>query len=285
MAESKEDRVLIFMHIPRTGGGTLVQVLRRQYAPHQVYSGDLTFPSELAAFDQVPRTERDEFRLIVGHLVVGVHKQLSHEATYITLLREPIQRVISQYFFALERDQLQPPLDEAMRDLSLRDFVESGIRFRHTNNSMTRFFAGVGPLERTEATSELLDRARLNLRSHFSVVGVTELFDETVVMGTRVFGWRRPYYVRQHVADRIGRPSVDDSTLALIREHNQFDIELYEEVRKSFIESMERAGPSFRRHLRRFRILNRGFQKTYPVMAPVLRRAKKLGRSAARTNL
>ena len=35
-----------------------------------------------------------------GHMPFGIHKRLPQDYTYITFLRDPIERVVSAYYFA-----------------------------------------------------------------------------------------------------------------------------------------------------------------------------------------
>jgi len=74
----------------------------------------------------------------------------------------------------------------------------------------------------------MLDVARRNLEEHFSVVGLSEHFDATLLMLKQAFDWHGIFYVRQNVnTDRPAVSSVSQATLDLIQEHNWLDVELY----------------------------------------------------------
>jgi hypothetical protein len=84
---------LFFMHIPKTAGSTLRQVFTRQFDEHdihQVYDG----PS-IAAYGE--RSDRDRFRLVIGHFPFGVHQGQNQPCRYATMFRHPVHQVLSHY--------------------------------------------------------------------------------------------------------------------------------------------------------------------------------------------
>ena len=67
-----------------------------------------------------------------------------------------------------------------------------------------------------------------------SVAGLTERFDETLIMLGAEFGWRNLYYVRANTAPAGQRLRVSDSDRRMIQERNRFDCELYRVVTERF---------------------------------------------------
>src|SRR5437667_105406 len=65
-----------------------------------------------------------------------------------------------------------------------------------SDNDQTRQLAGKCgiPKARTSA-EEMLRIAKRNLTEHFTVVGVTEKFDRSLLLMKRCLGWGRPFYV------------------------------------------------------------------------------------------
>ncbi len=69
----------------------------------------------------------------------------------------------------------------------------------------------------------------------FGFVGLTERFDESIVMMKHFLGWRKlRYFVRKQTRDRPSMDKVDPASLQLIRECNKFDLELYEFAQELF---------------------------------------------------
>jgi hypothetical protein len=241
---------VVFLHIPRTGGQTLYAVLARQYP----YSRTIAITGPLAPSIPLPE-DANSIRpvLIRGHMPYGVHQQLEIEPLYITVLRNPIDRVISTYRFA--RRFPDHPLHRQLHEsrMSLVDFVRSDISSHEVNNAQTRQLAGdvSGVPDRLT-----LDRAKANLRS-FAAFGLTERFDETLVFFRRRLRWRIPVYVSKNV---VGDPGhVDSWTWNTIEERNVLDIELFGFASALFDEFV-RTEPLFKAEVAAFRAVNAAAQ-------------------------
>jgi tetratricopeptide (TPR) repeat protein len=158
-------------------------------------------------------------------------------------------------------------VDEGM---SLEDYVRSGISVE-LNDWHTRVLAGPPDPPFGATDRSLLDRALANIENHFSVVGLSERFDETVVMLKRSLRWKRPYYAPLNATrGRPAKAELPDAALRAIQEFNALDIELYERSRASFEEAI-RADPTFGRELRSLHRRN----SAYGPLAPLDRTARR----------
>src|SRR5258705_13471294 len=86
--------LVIFIHVPKTGGITLRDIIGRQYAPDQVYGSPnfLRDSARLWSCDQVRLDGvASQVRVIEGHMPFSLHPYLRRPVTYITLLRDPIE--------------------------------------------------------------------------------------------------------------------------------------------------------------------------------------------------
>src|SRR5690606_10545236 len=79
-------------------------------------------------------------------------------------------------------------------------------------------------------TREDLEAAKSNLREWFTVTGITERYDESLLLMHKRLGWNfGPYYVRANVTrSRPRKTGVSPDTIEAIREVNSLDVELYE---------------------------------------------------------
>jgi hypothetical protein len=76
-------------------------------------------------------------------------------------------------------------------------------------------------------TPALLERAMSRL-AKFAVVGITERFDESLILLQRAFGWRaRPGLPENVGENRPARIDVGEEALQTIERCNRFDLELY----------------------------------------------------------
>src|SRR5262249_32887625 len=147
---------------------------------------------------------------------------------YVTVLREPVARVVSLYRYW--RPNPDPSVAAHFKaGISLHDFVAREIT-EQTNNHMCRMIAGIPP-EAGLAIKEqwLLDLALHNLRRHYALVGTQEKLKEFISALASWLGWGAVDV--PHINESAGDPTeLDDKTLAAIREQNALDIKLYEYV-------------------------------------------------------
>jgi hypothetical protein len=246
----KQDREsLIFLHIPKTAGTTLNRIIEWQYSPFAIFTMD---PHRIRAtaerFKRLPEARRRRLQVVRGHLFYGIHEFLPQGATYITMLREPVARLLSSYYFVLRR-----PLNPLHRKLKREGLgVEDCIRlFPDRNNTQCRFIAGVK--DAAIADERLLATAKENLTKSFSVVGICERFEESLILISKTFGWEVRLYENRKVSKT--RPQIDPSLVEMIKEHNRLDLELYE-FGKSLLEAnLARNESAVREGLAAFRTL------------------------------
>ncbi len=253
---------LIFLHIPKTAGTTLNRIIEWQYSPFAIFTMD---PYRIRAtaerFKRLPEARRRRLRVVRGHLFYGIHEFLPQGATYITMLREPVARVLSAYYFVLRR-----PLNPLHRKLKRERLgVEDCLRlFPHRQNLQCRFIAGVQ--DTAIGDERLLEIAKENLTKSFSVVGICERFEDSLILISKTFGWEVPFYENRKVAK--SRPMVEPKLVNLIREHNRLDVELYEFGKKLFEETLRkkedavREGLAILRAIPRPGILKRSYQSS-----------------------
>jgi hypothetical protein len=213
---------LIFLHIPKTAGTTLNRIIEWQYHPLQIFTID---PHRIRAtperLKQLSEKRRRRLRVVRGHMFYGIHELLPQGKTYITMLRDPVARAVSAYHFILRRP-LNPLHKKVKREgLTLEDCLRL---FPERHNLQCRLIAGI--MDTAISDERLLDKAKQNLAKSFSVVGICERFEESLALISHRFGWKIGFYENQKVARQ--RHCVEPELAALIREHNRFDVELYE---------------------------------------------------------
>lgn len=236
---------MVFLHIPKAAGTSLSSSLVRNYPQDETIHLDILgfpglpnprpFEEEM---ERIPLEKRSRVRLLWGHVAYGVHKQIPRRCEYITVLREPLGRVISVYSYLL-RNPRHVLHDRVVRDeIGLAEYVEGGMDEGQTDNSQTRQLSGrqFGALDR-----EALAEAKHNLEG-FLVVGLADRFEETFVLMRRTLRLRLPFYVTRNVSPAL---EVSERAVALIRERNELDFELYAFARNFFAEQVARQSRTF----------------------------------------
>ncbi len=134
---------LISIHIAKTGGRSFYEVLRNEYGrkldertrrteyfPGKDYNNPL--------INRIP----DHVAVIHGHLFYEHVKEIHKEqgAKIITWLRDPVDRVISNYFYLMRaiREAPETHPQKAKRDHTLLEYAQNSIQ-----NKMSRYLQGI----------------------------------------------------------------------------------------------------------------------------------------------
>jgi hypothetical protein len=243
--------LVVFVHIPKTAGTMLAEVLRlnepgklnlRVANIFKAGSGGAKTSAEYVRL----RTEGalDGVRLITGHFPLAVREHLpeGRELRCCTILRDPVERTISHYFAIREASARRSVEKESALallpdDATLDDAHEGGYLY---DNLQTRMLSGVDkPFG--AVTEEMLDRAKRNLSEALTTFGLTERFDESLLLAKRRLGLRTvlaPERPRTNEKRPRGNAIPDDMRQSAER-RNAYDIELYQHAQQLFDETPE----------------------------------------------
>jgi hypothetical protein len=230
------EEAVIFLHVPKTAGTTLNRLIEWEYPLFEIYSVDPVFFRWSAShLWQLPARRLKRTRMFKGHMLFGLHKILPQRATYITVLREPVDRVISAFYF-MRSYMLHPAYWQFRREnWTLEDFVRRLPR----ENAQSKILAG-GEFN-SPCTEEIFEQAKENLLRHFSVVGLSERFEESLALMKLRFGWKLQRYSSFNVTRaRPKKRDLPQTTLDLIVEKNSFDVALYECAAKLFEDAVKK---------------------------------------------
>jgi hypothetical protein len=249
--------VAVFYHMPKSGGVTLNSVLRRNYAPQEMVECGPDTHAFVAEMKTWPEERLAAIRLLQGHFPFGLHRMLPRPARCFTLLRDPVERVISYYYHA--RREPAHYLYNLIHDnnWSLEALLDSGLALM-MNDGQVRLLSGVwGDAPFDAIDDAILATAVENLRT-CAVVGVTEQFDLALLLLQRTFGWRDIHYTRANVGhNRPPSAAHSPAMLAAVRRYNRRDLALYEEARRLLAQQARAAGPLLSLRLLAFRLAQR----------------------------
>jgi hypothetical protein len=245
--------IIIFQHIAKTGGSSIGEALGAFFpieqqlcvspGPNVSVLGTWSMEYPTSAWERLPAEHKHAIRLVGGHLPFGVHRIFQKPCKYVTVLRDPVERVLSGFYYSVDRH-----FEATGERVTLEEYV---FRKRHydlgLNNYQTRLVSGIANLDpfgdvTTENARPLtngdLAIALNNLRDHYLLVGITERSERFLTRFADLVGFpievMRPL---QNINATNGRPlksDIDPCTIEEIRKHNQFDLELYEHVKTTF---------------------------------------------------
>lgn len=234
MSTSKTQN-LIFLHLPKNGGTTIHSILDRHYKPENTHNIKVVNNSRLSTqeFIELPESERKKIKLLKGHMLFGLHNYLYGESKYITFLRKPENRVVSLYYYLKNKPNYKIRNEIPINNLTLDDFVRN-INIPELHNAQIRLISGLE--HGTE--EEMLEQALINIKNHFSFVGLQEHFNTSVIILSDLYKWGIPYYKSLNKG-KYKETKIDPDTLQLINEYNKGDNLLYQEVEKRFNKQRE----------------------------------------------
>jgi len=231
MYDSEND-ALIFIHIPKTAGSTFHMIMNVRYPVSETQNlfGARYTDIEIAQFIEKPNKEKEMIRLLKGHMPYGMHGYIPRKSSYISVLRDPVERVISQYYY-IKKNTANPLHDKVEKGgMTINDFVSSGIAIG-MNNGQCRFLNGdIDEYPFDSCDQSLLDNVKRHIKEQFIWLGITERFDESILLLSRLLAWeKRPHYIRENVSKvRKRKSQVEQKDIDAIKYFNKFDIQLYQ---------------------------------------------------------
>lgn len=118
------DSILIFNHIPKAGGTSLIRFFEELYGNEYCYRHSARDPrtnTHTPPIDKLDPLERDKLKFVAGHFKYGKHKLFQKPYKYICVLRDPLERVVSDYYF--NRESGRPDLQEIAMNHSLEEYI------------------------------------------------------------------------------------------------------------------------------------------------------------------
>src|SRR5581483_2450349 len=228
-------RPLLFVHIRKTGGVSVRGLLINRFSVGRIL---LQAHSVMAAGEDFGR-----FDLVTGHLDFGALARFRERPVIFTLLRDPVRRALSAFYFFREHDEARfaqlelelSPRDFAERrrftelaqQMPLLDFLEREpeLSQRHLANVQTRHLLST-PRESLDGDS--LAEAKRNLES-CDVPGLTERLDDSLELLSHRLGWPQlgPVFHYNATQRKPRAEEIEPRAIELLTRWNQIDLQLY----------------------------------------------------------
>ncbi len=175
---------VVFHHVPKCGGTSVGRALRKRYLLSQA----TVKPEEsFRAFEAYTgRTDREEMlidvaalreQMLLYHLFDNtrclavhvpysevVHRCFTPRYKFITILREPVSRFVSHYYWSYGKPAAHARIEEDFATFLGTD------RARRLGASYVEYYSGA-PMAADLSDPELIARAIANLRTRFDLVG------------------------------------------------------------------------------------------------------------------
>lgn len=236
----QSDEILMFFHIPKTAGTSLAALLSEQFPPTAILQvANLQYPGGKSEQRKAPHTMIDfeaykeakitpdyrlaKYRLIRGHLLFDPPVFQTRQTVYMTILRQPIERLFSLYqHIHMIHDN---PLYHEVKSLSFEQFVQNKELRVHFRDQMTTHILGRSPKDQGD-----MEEAYKNLeRMHY--IGITEYFVESMCLLHYTFNWEYRFHDPPYLNPgliKVDRDQTSPDTYELLQELTIYDQMLYD---------------------------------------------------------
>ncbi len=233
---------IIFQHIPKTAGSSLIELFLYQHRDE--YKFICGKDGVLDNFINLDQNAKNRIKLLIGHVDFGIHEFFDDKSMYITFLRDPVERVVSHYYFI--KSNKMHRYHKNANQMNLGEFIISGIRPR-MNNCMTRMLSGISP-DYNCCREEMIDRALKNIDLHYCFWGFLSILEESVNFLIKKLGWEEVKIPVSNVTpDKPSKDQISDQTLDIIKTYNQLDMKLYNNLMKKYLEINHTSNPCRRK--------------------------------------
>lgn len=209
---------LVSVHIPKTAGTSFRHSLLTEYGKKAVARLDIQLEDEAIKLNQKKIDKPDlpsYIKVLHGHFspyLLEKHFDLPKEAPIVTWLRDPVERVASNYFYLAKR--LREELQEEKKQLNILSKMQRSLLeyagAEVNQNRMYKFLNG------------------MKLRE-FDFVGIQEYFSEDLSALARFLKWTSPAEFHHN---KTGPYELSEAERSQIKSWNNLDVQLYEEALK-----------------------------------------------------
>lgn len=219
----------VFLHTQKTAGTSLITLARRFYKEDMISHGDYT---------RLSRQELSKIAFVSGHFGYEYARPLIASRYSFTFLRDPVERVLSFYYFCRSADPAEFPIYRLAHSLNLEDFLRAGL-----NSTIVRTYiwnqqawalacgpGSPGPRGLDDySEQEILDEAIEHL-DEFSHVGFTETFQEdcSIIFNALKLPAVKEKWAVNSTLNRPGHREISATSLKLAEELTRLDRQLYD---------------------------------------------------------
>lgn len=204
--EAKSDKI-IFQHIPKSGGVTVSSLLMNEYK-----------------YDQIFNSNMKNIKLFAYGLHMSlfeIEKMINiNSFKYITFMRNPIDRILSEHRYCIEKHKGNPQI------LISHKLPPNGDPIETASNVVCKMLSGLNDQDSSIPIEIHLIYAKKVLAEKLFFIGITEKIGESIHLLYSRLGWKIPEKIP--LFNMTNNNHFSEEVLKGIAERNWADIELYE---------------------------------------------------------
>lgn len=225
---NSDQKKIIFVHIPKTGGITFKNMLISNYKESEVVKWQK--PECNRTIEELHGFISQGKPLIMGHIDFSLlNQQAFDDYKLICFLRNPIDRTISHYvhFQTSKLEEHQP-----YKDMPFEEFLQTYAARNWQCQFLSKHKGLASSVDNVDA---MLKEALKNLEENIFFCGITEEYDESVIYLRDKIGLTKTKYKYKN---RTRKPDLTDELKLNFKKEiaavNAADIELYEKGKEIF---------------------------------------------------
>jgi hypothetical protein len=212
----KHQLQLISVHIPKCAGTSFRNTLKAVYGEESVVRLDISLQDERIRLNEeiwqkskVPT----QVKVAHGHFSPTLFQKYfrTNAAPYITWLRHPVDRVISNYYYLSKR--LAEELEEEKKGLNILSKMQR-----------TLMEYAADPFNQNRISKFLAS----NTLGDFMFVGIQEFYEQDLQALSKLLNWENTPHFKHNVTGK--KHEVDREIRAQIAAYNMQDMQLYQEA-------------------------------------------------------
>ena len=216
--------MIISVHIRKAGGSSFRQALKNYYGKKLL----LDYGDEIGSNFESSKKKRliskqkiiknkqniiENYNIIHGHFFAQKYEEiLGKQLAYVTFLRDPVERVLSNYFYLKRNPKRKNPDAQLIHKMgySLQEYIQHP--------------------DACNVQSQFLNEKKLN---EFKFVGVVEQYHQSIILYNKIFNTKLEIKSLKNVNPNKNYDyQISKHTHDLIVQNNQKDIKLYSEALK-----------------------------------------------------
>lgn len=227
----RPDSIIIFNHIPKTGGTSLIRFFNELFGEDACYrhrNRDSKTNTYTPAIENLSDEARSRLRFLAGHFGHGKHLLFPRPHAYLGFVRDPVERFLSDYYFI--RNKGAPH----MRELALKHDPDGYLRAKQEQ--------GTSHLKNWQILSltgrEDVESAMMVIEREYLVAGAMSQLDDAQELLAKVFERPDLAPLRANVTKNKAKGAPEDvmskDSIELIRAHTAIDREFISRLTDRF---------------------------------------------------
>ena len=227
---------VLFDHLPKCAGSAIDAYLGSHYPKRLVFKTDPNQPrSSVAKFKELSTEERHRYRLVVGHMAHDLVDLVHPETTTLTILREPVDRIVSHYFYVLQQEQHYLHERVVKDNIQLEDYATLGLS-DELENWYTTHFTGLTIEQVEQDPQAALEHAIDLIAEKYDIIGFQTNLPDVAERLQRAacFGDAFENALTNQTRKRLSLREISDQARQSIADANAVDVKLYTALQQRF---------------------------------------------------